>query len=232
MDIFTIPVSGPLGTCNCYLLRTKRGTILVDGGAPGDPKQFDRGLARSGVDPRSIFAVVLTHGHLDHIGTLTHIHSRLPQAKVIAHAHDACWIESGEPPYPAGVTAYGRAMVWAANRLAKMNLPGVTVDVKIESEMSLAEFGMDARIVMMPGHTAGSIAVLTNDGAVFVGDSAMNAWYLRMTPGLPILADDYPAVLNSWRLMLKRSIRVVYPAHGKPFSSDVIAAQLRAEGVA
>lgn len=50
----------------------------------------------------------------------------------------------------------------------------------------------------------------------------MNTFPLRLSPGLPVLAEDPSAVIASWRLLLEAGAREVYPAHGKPFSADVI----------
>ena len=55
-----------------------------------------------------------------------------------------------------------------------------------------------------------------------VGDLAMNKFPLRLSPGLPVLGDDLAAVLSSWKALLELGATTVYPAHGKPFSADVI----------
>ena len=76
--------------------------------------------------------------------------------------------------------------------------------------------------VNTPGHSAGSVTVLLETGEAFVGDLAMNAFPLRLSPGLPILAEDPAAVVRSWEALLELGATTVYPAHGKPFSADVI----------
>ncbi len=50
----------------------------------------------------------------------------------------------------------------------------------------------------------------------------MNKFPLRLSPGLPIFAEDFHQVKKSWKLLLDQGIKTIYPAHGKPFSADVI----------
>jgi glyoxylase-like metal-dependent hydrolase (beta-lactamase superfamily II) len=50
----------------------------------------------------------------------------------------------------------------------------------------------------------------------------MNTFPLRLSPGLPIFAEDPSAVIDSWKMLLEAGAKVVYPAHGKPFPADVI----------
>jgi len=59
-------------------------------------------------------------------------------------------------------------------------------------------------------------------GDVLVGDLAMNRFPLRFTPGMPILAEDMKEVRESWKRLLEKGAKRVYPAHGKPFSVDII----------
>jgi glyoxylase-like metal-dependent hydrolase (beta-lactamase superfamily II) len=79
-----------------------------------------------------------------------------------------------------------------------------------------------------PGHSPGSVSVLLESGEAFVGDLAMNRFPLRLTPGFPIFADDPEQVVQSWRRLLQRDIRTIFPAHGKPFPADVMRAALEA----
>jgi hypothetical protein len=99
----------------------------------------------------------------------------------------------------------------------------VKVDVLLEDEgLPLAGFGIPGKVLHTPGHTPGSVNVLRDAGEAFVGDLAMNRFPLRFFPGLPIFADDLDAVSASWQLLLAQGARTVYPAHGKPFPSEVI----------
>lgn len=72
----------------------------------------------------------------------------------------------------------------------------------------------------------GHVSVLLDSGEGFVGDMAMNDWYLRLTPGLPILADDINLVVNSWKKILPMGIKRVYPAHGMDFPIEVMQKEI------
>jgi glyoxylase-like metal-dependent hydrolase (beta-lactamase superfamily II) len=67
---------------------------------------------------------------------------------------------------------------------------------------------------------------LLESGEVFVGDLAMNRPPLRFSPGLPIFADRPNAVTESWKMLLALGAKMVYPAHGKPFPSSIIARKI------
>ncbi|MCC6500246.1 MAG: MBL fold metallo-hydrolase [Anaerolineales bacterium] len=216
----------PLGICNCFLLRGEQ-TILVDAGAQGSVGAFTKGLQALNVAPKEISLILLTHGHWDHIGAL-HPIQQLTGAKVAIHHRDQAWVESGKPPFPSGVNGYGKAMSALARGLLKINLPPVKVDVILADEgMSLAEYGIPARVVYTPGHSMGHVSILLDSGEGFVGDLAMNDWYLRLTPGLPILADDINLVVDSWKKILPMGIRRVYPAHGKDFPVGVMENEIK-----
>lgn len=73
------------------------------------------------------------------------------------------------------------------------------------------------KIVFTPGHSPGSISVVLDSGDAFVGDMAMNGLPLTTRPNLPIFAEDMTAVKNSWRKLIDKGVKKIYPAHGKPF---------------
>ena len=77
-------------------------------------------------------------------------------------------------------------------------------------------------VIHTPGHSAGSVCILLDSGEVFAGDMAMNAWFLRSTPGLPVLAEDMSLVIQSWKRLIRMGARHVYPAHGTDFPIAVI----------
>ena len=50
----------------------------------------------------------------------------------------------------------------------------------------------------------------------------MSGFPLRIGPGLPIFAEDLQKVKESWNLLLDKGAKMIYPAHGNPFSAKII----------
>jgi glyoxylase-like metal-dependent hydrolase (beta-lactamase superfamily II) len=211
----------PVGICNTYLLRGER-TILIDGGAMGGLPAFKRSLQNLKIDPKEIELILITHGHWDHITCLADI-QKMTGAKIAVHEKDRFMVETGEPPFPDGVTTYGRMMAWSAKRILRPHLSPLKVDTVIpDAGMSLKPFGIPGKVVYTPGHTMGHVSIILESGDAIVGDMAMNDWYLRLTPGLPILADDINLVVENWKKILPLGIKRIHPAHGGDFDVDVM----------
>lgn len=215
----------PIGICNCFLLRGDR-TILVDAGAMGGFPSFLKTMKNLGVDPKSIDLILLTHGHWDHITCLSQV-QEVTGAKVAIHQKDQFMVESGEPPFPDGTTPYGNFMSWTAKKILHPHLPKIKVDMVLDDNgISLSEYGIPGKVVYTPGHSQGHSSILLDSGDAIVGDMAMNDWYLRLTPGLPVLADDIKQVEQSWKKILPMGIRRVYPAHGMDFPVEVMQKEI------
>ena len=214
-----------LGFTRCYLIRDQ-GVIMVDAGGSGRAGSFKRALDRVPVDPEEIQLVVITHGHWDHIASAKEI-KELTGAKIALHGREKDWLEnpSGPPsPVPPGVTAWGRIMVKMLKPfMHQIEIPPTEVDVVLGDEgLALAEYGIAGRVLYTPGHSSGSVSVLLDTGDAFVGDLAMNRFPLRLSPGLPVLAEDMPSVKKSWIQLLDAGAETVYPAHGKAFPAEII----------
>jgi len=53
---------------NCYLLQGTGGTVLIDPGPPGVTPAIIAGAGAAGVHSEDVQLILVTHGHLDHIG--------------------------------------------------------------------------------------------------------------------------------------------------------------------
>ncbi len=94
-----------------------------------------------------------------------------------------------------------------------------TPDILIDDDFHLSEFGFNARVISLPGHSKGSIGILTPGGDLFCGDLFENT----KKPALNSLIDDPAAARASLATLESLNIKVVYPGHGKPFAMELLS---------
>jgi hydroxyacylglutathione hydrolase len=212
-----------LGKSTVYAIRDSNGAILIDTGVPGQAGKIIRSLEKNGIPPGDIKLIVITHVHYDHVGSLAELLRSFPSPCAVAvHESESALLREGKSVLPAGTSALGRMMMNFLNRLVRP-FPGlirfepVTPDVLITKETFLNSFGISGRILPTPGHTVGSLTVILENGAAFVGDLAVN-YYPWGGPIFPPFADDVPLLMKSWQALLALPVKTIYPAHGRPFS--------------
>jgi glyoxylase-like metal-dependent hydrolase (beta-lactamase superfamily II) len=134
-------ISHPYDCC-IYLLNLGN-LVIIDSGAGLSFEKIVSSIERLGFDPNNIKAILATHAHIDHIGSL-HKFQEQYKSQIIAHELDADTIESG-----IGVAAEAYGVDY---------LP-CTVDTKLSGDEQTLEFGdHKLNIVHIPGHTPGSVA--------------------------------------------------------------------------
>ena len=199
------------------------GVILIDGGDPNKLGNIKKGIAKALIQPEEIKLIILTHGHWDHIGSARDI-KQMTRARILLHHKDMHFLADEIPTQPPGLTTWGKTMNTMLTLVSPLiHIPKFEVDIIAEDkELSLAEYGIPGRIIPTPGHSWGSVSVLLDSGDVFVGDLAMNLFPLRLNPGLPVFGDDMAIVKNSWKKLLDRDVKTIYPAHGNSFPSQIM----------
>ena len=90
----------------------------------------------------------------------------------------------------------------------------VEPDIIIEEDYSLQEYGIDAEVIHTPGHTAGTLSIITSKGNAFIGCST-HGFPLRIIPGLPSVAQDIEQVKSSWKRILEEGAKQIHGSHGK-----------------
>ncbi len=68
-----------MGFVNCYLVREEDGFTLIDTAMKGCGKAIVQAAQQAGLP---IVRIVLTHAHVDHVGSLDELHALLPEAEV------------------------------------------------------------------------------------------------------------------------------------------------------
>lgn len=151
---------------NVHLVTVGDKTIMIDAGVTGDAHALAQDVRNLGIDPASLRAVLLTHGHADHAGAAAYFQRQFG-VPVIAGAGDAVALARGsnDPLCPVGLIARFRLRSDQAARFTP-----VTPDIVVSEPVDLASMtGIPGRIIPTPGHTPGSLVVTIGDAA-FVGD--------------------------------------------------------------
>lgn len=220
-----IPFKSGINTC--YILKEK-GAVIIDAAIPGAGKPLLKLLSDSGIRPEEIQLIIPTHGDFDHCGGAKEI-QELTGAKIALHKKDKKHLEDSIFHWPTGSTPWGKISRSLLLPLVKKKIkfPSAKVDIVINDRgMSLKEYGIPGSIVYTPGHTYGSVSVVLESGAAFVGCLAHNRLPLVFRPKLPIYAMDMELLKESWIKVLNMGARTIYPAHGKPFPVEKITKYL------
>jgi glyoxylase-like metal-dependent hydrolase (beta-lactamase superfamily II) len=206
------------GMSNAFVVRGDK-AVLVDTGIPGAGPKIQAALGELGVGLADISAIVVTHGHIDHFGSAVYL-KRATGAPIVAHQSDIDAYSAGRAIVafmrPTGLFGW----LFAKVPLVRASTDGFMPDIVVDSPMSLREFGVDARILCTPGHTPGSISVLTDSGELIAGDliagpllGAIHHW-----PANPPFHYDRNLNLASLDAVLALDPTVVYVGHGGPLS--------------
>jgi glyoxylase-like metal-dependent hydrolase (beta-lactamase superfamily II) len=211
-----------MGISKSYIIQ-QDGIVMMGDGISKKMNHFTRELDKLSLRPTEIQLIILSHGHHDHVGAAKEL-KELTGAKIVMHRNDKDMLEKGLKVMPPGVTSWGRILsrLFRITYVPFAQQPKTDVEIMLDDEgMSLTDYGIQGRILHTPGHTPGSISILLETGEAFVGCMAMNMVPLTRKPSLPIFAEDLPKLKQSWKSLLENDVRIIYPAHGKPFSADI-----------
>jgi glyoxylase-like metal-dependent hydrolase (beta-lactamase superfamily II) len=210
-----------LGGVNCYLLKSQSGYVLVDTGFASRRAGLEKWLEAEGCRPGDLKLIVLTHGDTDHAGNAAFLREKFG-AKIAMHRGDVAMAEQGDmasnrKSRPDRVSPVFRLLMWLGPVLFP---PGrfekFRPEILVEDGQGLSGFGIDAEVVSIPGHSKGSIGVLTAGGDLFCGDLLANFG----KPGFHMLIDDLTVARASVERLKKLGVKAVYPGHGKPFRME------------
>jgi len=216
-QIRTISLSLPyrLGSVNCYLIETDTGFVLIDTGGSNKRADLERELAGAGCKPGDLQLVLLTHGDFDHTGNCAFLRKKFG-AKIAMHPDDSGMVERGDmfSNRESGNILFSM-IAPLLFRFGKSDR--FSPDMYIEEGYDLSDFGWDAKALSIPGHSKGSIGILTAIGDLFCGDLLANT----DKPALNSIMDDLGAAKASVDKLRNLAIRTVYPGHGKPFAMEL-----------
>ena len=214
-EIKTISLDGT----NCYLVKTDGGYILIDTNFPFQRNKFEKTLEREGCRPGNLKLIVITHGDIDHTGNGAYLREKY-KARIAMHEgdtemcmNDGITRDRGEVPKDFSLLLMilwllrGFLRFAVGQMLWRKPFDRFEPDLLLEGGQSLAEYGFDAKILYTPGHSKGSISILTASGDLICGDAFNNI------QGRILKSIDE----GGFEMLKALGIKTFYPGHGKPF---------------
>lgn len=190
-----------------YLWRDGESVTLIDTGAPGSAADI------LSVAP-SIDRIILTHGHVDHVGSAADLRTATG-AVVYAGAGDAAAIR-GESALAPAVFEDWEIPIFER---VSAGLPAVAPPVEVDHELhdgDVLDFGGGAEILAVPGHTEGSVAVhLPQHRVLLTGDAIAGVTAVI----LGTFNQDRTRAVASFHRMARLDVDTVCFGHGAPITS-------------
>jgi glyoxylase-like metal-dependent hydrolase (beta-lactamase superfamily II) len=224
---------------SCYLVEEAGEVTIVDAGVPAFYGDLVAELASMGRTIEDVRAVVLSHGHSDHIGFAERVRDE-HGVPVSVHELDAA-LARGEVPNPSaglGARRLGSLLdflLWGARRGA-LRLRNPKVVTTFAADATLDVPGA-LRVIHTPGHTPGNTALhAAGVDALLVGDTLST--YLVTTgergPRVAAFCADPDEALASLGRIELIDAGWLLPGHGAPWTGGVAAAveAARASGTA
>lgn len=181
---------------NCYCVRinaVQKECILIDPGL--HPFTMIQYLQKHHLVPE---AVILTHGHIDHIGGVEQVRKYWPQTKVYIHKDDAAMLTDPNENLSA---------------LAGTIFQTRPAEVLLERQTEIKIAGLEFEIFYTPGHTPGGICLHNaSEGIAFVGDTLFAGSIGRTDfPG-----GDYDQLIEGiqTKLLILPETTKIYSGHG------------------
>lgn len=214
------------GLTNCYLVSGDR-TVIVDTGDPGFSGAILKAMRQNGIQADDVSLIYLTHGHIDHFGSVFRLRQSIP-APIAIHQADCEYLKQGihAPLHPTNHIA---AFLGFWGKYFKVNKRfDIEADVVFDTEFDLQSYGLDATILPTPAHTLGSSSLVLPGGIALTGDLALHRYLFWGPPESPVYLHDPAGFLNSIEKLKNAGVKTLYPGHGGGINIEEV--KMTAEG--
>ncbi|MCC2031236.1 MBL fold metallo-hydrolase [Microbacterium allomyrinae] len=209
---------------------------IIDTGVTESPANMAAQLETLGRSVADVRWILLTHGHIDHMGGTTGLYERTGrQADVVIHEADVAFLRSREAHVEEWRQGRGRWLTDPEGEAHEIELLRAAIDGEMEPSiivtggetLALGD-GIEMRVHSIPGHTEGAVAYeLVGHGDVFVGDAVQAYGAASGFPGYED-PDRYRASLEYLRDVVRpERLYMGHPyrrADGTPFPEVLDAA--------
>lgn len=218
---------------NWYVVEGDEGLTVVDAGLPGHWDQLQDGLANLGYDLTAVDALVLTHGHPDHVGFAARLHETA-DVPVFVHEADAAMVrgeEGGAPIGPVVRNLWRPAVIGLLVELARGGGTSITHVETVETfdDGATLDVPGQPQVIHVPGHSPGSCALHFSDRDVLLCGDALATFNIktgrRGSPQLmPLFNADVERARASLAHLEDLGDVTLLPGHGDPWQGEMAEA--------
>lgn len=201
---------------NTYLIKGTDGFILIDSGVPFMFSKVKKAITRAGCEYDQLKLIILTHGDIDHTGNAVALKKAF-NTTIAMHKADYAMVKEGQPIKRELKGLFWKIASGIYERIVKPN-PAFEIGVFLNDGQRLDDYGVPAQVMHLPGHTPGSIAVLTDDGQLISGDIISN----QNKPEFSALIEKREIILASLERIKQTQPEIIFPGHGKPFFKEAL----------
>jgi len=192
---------------------------LVDTGRRGSTRRILQTLAQAGYRAESLTTLVVTHHHMDHIGSLASL-QEATGARVAAHHLEAPLIGGAAPrPNPFQPALLARAMKPV---VAWSEPPPAPVDLLLQDGDGVPALP-GWQVLHTPGHTVGSLSLWHEEEGVLIAGDALE--YRRGRLALPsrLFTADMAQAKASIRRLAALEVDILLLSHFPPVTEGTRA---------
>lgn len=208
-------------------------SLLVDTGLPDTLDQLSQELARYGVNPQSLSAVLITHHDIDHLGNLKALKAINPALIVITSDGEVPFVEGRVAAQKLQDIASGKLVIgdeqkaWADTMARVFPTLSTPVDEVVQDGdvLTLAD-GIE--IIATPGHTPGHISLYHHATQTLISGDALNLNQGQLSGPNSRMTHDLDLAKTSLKRLASYPLRRVIAFHGGSVEGQHLNEQLKA----